>query len=97
MYTLGNKVPKRDKFGIFLKVENIILDTITISIDAALNRKDKKKLLLYELRIKIETLKQLVRAMNDLKIIEDRAYLILQTQLQEISKMATGWMKYLET
>lgn len=90
-------MPKRDKFGIYLKVENIILDTITISIDAALNQKDKKKPLLYELRIKIETLKQLVRTMNDLKIIEDRAYLILQTQLQEISKMATGWMKYLET
>lgn len=94
---MGNKISKRDKFGIYLKVENITLDLITISIDAALNQKDKKKQLLYELRVKIETLKQLIRAMNDLKIIDDRPYIVLEAQLQEISKMATGWMKYLET
>jgi hypothetical protein len=31
---------------------------------------------------------------QELKIIEDPTYLKLQTQLQEISKMATGWLKY---
>lgn len=97
MYGLGSKISKRDKFGIYLKVENICLDLVTISIDAALNQRDRKKPLLYELRIKIETLKQLIRAMNELKIIEDRPYIVLEAQLQEISKMATGWIKYLET
>ncbi|MEI6238030.1 MAG: four helix bundle protein [bacterium] len=87
---------KRDKFGIYLKVENICIDLIIISIDAALNQKDRKKSLLHELRIKIETLKQLIRAMSELKIIEDKPYIFLETQLQEISKMATGWIKYLE-
>jgi len=94
---LGSKISKRDKFGIYLKVENICLDLITISIDAALNQKEEKKHLLHELRIRIETLKQLIRAMNELKIIEERPYIVLEAQLQEISKMATGWIKYLET
>lgn len=75
----------------------MVLDAVTISIEAALKQKEAKKPLLYTLRIKIETLKQLIRAMNDLKIIEDTAYLVLQAKLQEISKMATGWMRYLET
>jgi len=97
LYRLGAKIPKRDKFGIYLGVENICLDLITISIDAAINQKDRKKSLLYELRIKIETLKQLIRIMNELKIIEDKPYIVLETQLQEISKMAMGWIKYLET
>ena len=94
---MGNKISKRDKFGIYLKVENICLDMITISIDAALNQKEMKRLLLYKLRIKIETLKQLIRTMNELKIIEDKPYIVLEAQLQEISKMAVGWIKYLET
>ena len=97
VYALGNKISKRDKFGIYLKVENICLDIITISIDAALNQKDRKKPLLYTLHIKIETMKQLIRAMNELKIIEDNPYIVLEAQLQEISRMTTGWMKYLET
>lgn len=97
IYVLGNKISKRDKFGIYLKVENINIDLITIAINAAFNQKDKKKPLLHELRIKIETLKQLIRTMKELKIIEDKPYIVLETQLQEISRMATGWIKYVET
>lgn len=97
VYGLGAKISKRDKFGIYLKVENTCLDLISISIDAALNQKDTKRPLLHQLRIKIETLKQLIRVMNELKIIEDRPYIILEAQLQEISRMAAGWIKYVET
>ena len=97
LYILGGKISKRDKFGIYLKVENISVDLITIAIDAALNQRDSKKPLLHKLRIKIETLKQLIRAMNELRIVEDRSYIILETQLQEISRMAAGWIKYIET
>jgi hypothetical protein len=97
VYGLGSKISKRNKFGIYLKVENICLDLISISIDAALNQKDAKRPLLHQLRIKIETLKQLIRAMNELKMIENKAYIVLETQLQEISRMAAGWIKYVET
>lgn len=73
------------------------IDILTIAIDAALTQREKKKALLHELRVKIETLKQLIRLMNDLGIIETKIYIFLEAQLQEISKMASGWIKYLET
>ncbi|MDO8430638.1 MAG: four helix bundle protein [Candidatus Taylorbacteria bacterium] len=97
IYSLGNKISKRDKFGIYLKIENICIDLIIISIDTAFNQRENKKPLLYELRIKVETLKQLIRLMKELKIIEDNPYITLEGQLQEISRMASGWIKYLET
>ena len=97
IYRLGGKIPKRDKFGIHLKVENICLDILTIAIDAALAQKDKKRVLLHELRVRVETLKQLIRLMNELNIIEAKVYIFLEAQLQEISKMAAGWIKYLDT
>ncbi len=80
-----------------MKVENICLDSIIISIDAAFNQRENKSVLLYELRIKIETLKQLIRIMKELKIIEDNQYIGLEGKLQEISRMTSGWIKYLET
>jgi hypothetical protein len=75
----------------------LCIDILTIAIDAALTQREKKKALLHELRVKIETLKQLIRLMNDLGIIETKIYIFLEAQLQEISKMASGWIKYLET
>ena len=97
VYGLGNTISKRDKFGIYLKVENMSIDLISASIEAAFTHKDGKKPLLHELRTKIETLKQLIRVMNELGIIEMRPYIVLESELQEISKMANGWIKYLET
>ncbi len=97
IYKLGAKIPKRDKFGIHLKVETILLDVLSTAIDAALTHRDRKKPLLNELRVKIETLKQLIRLMGDLGIIEGKIYIFLEAQLQEISKMAGGWIKYLDT
>jgi hypothetical protein len=44
----------------------------------------------------IETLKQLVRLTSDLEIIDMKKYLTLESELQEISKMTNGWIKYLQ-
>jgi len=79
-----------------LKVENLCIDVLTIAIDAALAQAIKKKILLYDLRVKVEMLKHLIRLMNELNIIEMKIYIFLEAQLQEISKMATGWIKYLD-
>jgi hypothetical protein len=45
-------------------------------------------------RIKIETLKRLIRIASELNIINSKRYLELELDLQEISKMANGWLKY---
>lgn len=34
---------------------------------------------------------------QEIGAIEEKTYLILQTYLQEISRMASGWEKYLNT
>ncbi|MBU1180366.1 hypothetical protein KJ885_05465 [Patescibacteria group bacterium] len=39
-------------------------------------------------------MKKFIRLMHELNLIQLKNYLLLQKQLQEISKMATGWMKY---
>lgn len=95
VYLLNAKISKRDRFGIYLKIENICLDIIPLLITASLETRGAKLPFLYSARIKIEMLKRLVRVAYELRIIESKKYLDMESDLQEISKMTNGWIKYL--
>lgn len=94
IYILNGKVPKRDKFGLHLRIEHECLDLLSLSIQAALESKEKKIDTLQRVRIKVEYIKHLVRVSEEMKIMSPEMYLTIQGQLQEISKMATGWLKF---
>ena len=96
LYLLGKTLPKRDHFGIYLKIENVCLELLELSITAAFEAKINKSVLLSSARIKTEVLKNLVRKSLELKIIERKKYIEIQTELQEISKMINGWLKFLK-
>lgn len=96
IYLLSPKIPKKDRFGIYLKIENICLEIISLTIAAALERKENKFQVLNSARIKIEVLKRLIRITRELNIIEEKKYTNLESDLQEISKMINGWIKYLK-
>ncbi len=66
-----------------------------MALQAALLGREEKKKILVVLKIKTELLKQLVRMSRELNIIGDEKYIHLESHLQEISKMTTGWIKYL--
>lgn len=42
MYQYSNFIPKKDRFGIYLKIENILLELIELSINASLQSKNYK-------------------------------------------------------
>ena len=96
-YRLGDKISKRDKFSIYLKTELIIIELLHNLIDTAFKQREYKKSILENQRVNVEILKQLIRLMNELDIIESNPYIYLESKLQEISKMITGWIKYLTT
>lgn len=96
IYLLSFKISKRDRFGIYLKVENACLEIMALMLEASFEPRPQKLLLLNSSRIKIEILKRLFRISNELKIISDKTYLSIETDLQEISKMTNGWIKYLK-
>lgn len=77
-----------------MKIENLCLEIMGLIITASLEMKGNKLLILNVVRIKIEVLKRLVSIISDLKIIENKKYIDLESDLQEISKMTNGWIKY---
>ncbi|MEK7461636.1 MAG: four helix bundle protein [Patescibacteria group bacterium] len=96
IYQIGNRLPKRDKLGLHGVIEKICIKLLVLSIKASLRRVSiEKQESVIKLRIKTETLKYLIRVESELKIIQEKPYLLLEEKLQEISKEVTGWEKYL--
>jgi 23S rRNA-intervening sequence protein len=95
IYGLAGKIPKRDRFGIHAKIENLCLGILELAIKAAFELKEHKILTLRSARTQIEILKRFIRIEHDLEIINEKMYIDLERRLQEISKMANGWIKYL--
>lgn len=91
---MGNQIGKRERFGIYLKIENICLEILSLVIEASFLPKSDKRKPLEKVRIKVEILKQLIRLCQEQDIIEEKKYFSLQEKLQEISKMIAGWIKY---
>ncbi|MFH1145606.1 MAG: four helix bundle protein [bacterium] len=96
VYLLGSRIPKRDRFGIHLKVDSLALECLELAITAVFETRERKLFNLSGLRIKLEVVKRLLREMNELKIIQDKHYLHLTYDVIEISKMTNGWIKYLQ-
>lgn len=95
IYFISGKINKKDKYGLWLKIENICLEVIYLATKAALTNKNNKLVFLESARTEIEILKRLIRIACDILIIQTKTYLQLESNLQEISKMANGWIKYL--
>ncbi|MDO8518165.1 MAG: four helix bundle protein [bacterium] len=96
VYQTGRQVPKRDRFGVYARVEQVALECMTFSVEAALTELPEKIVIVKRLRIHIDILKRLVRLCQELDIIEAKRYFSLQEKLIEASKMAHGWLAYLQ-
>ena len=96
IYQTGKKIPKRERFGLYARVENTILTCLTLSIEAALAEPPVKIRPIKELRIALAVTKRLIRLCQELEVIEEKKYFFLQDKVIEASKMAAGWLAYME-
>jgi four helix bundle protein len=95
IYQLSKTLSKRDRFGIYIQIEQSCLSSLRLALQATLSARQNKKEKVESLRLETEVLKRLIRLTHDINTIPTKKYLSLQGQLQEISKMANGWIKYL--
>lgn len=71
------------------------LDCLALSTEAALSPKSEKQHILKSLRVEIDVIKRLTRTSYELGVINIKSYIAIEKLLQEISRMATGWIKYI--
>ncbi len=94
VYLVGKKLNKADKLGIWSRVENANLACLELATLAALSSANSKTEILRQLSLKVEITKRLIRLCYEINLVADKTYLSFVQQLEEVSKMATGWRKY---
>lgn len=92
-YACKHLIPKQERYSIWQKNENLILDILE-GIFAASNLSKTDKLpVLEKTSTKLNLLKILVRLTKDIKVIDSKKYLVLEAALDEIGRMLGGWIK----
>lgn len=90
IYKFSGKISKKNRFGIYLRIEQHSLELIDLLLVATLENKEHKSLPLRHARLKTESLKRLLRICYELNIIDIKHYINFEYRLQEISKMTNG-------
>lgn len=93
LYALRNKIPKQERFSVYLKSENALLEVIENILKASQLSKDEKLPALQNAAFKINLLRVFIRLMKDIKTIDLKTYSSFETEIDEIGRMLGGWIK----
>ena len=86
-------VPKQDRYTIWERSENALLDMLECFLDAGYTKSSNKQLLLEKGSTKLNLFRFLIRLMKDTKSLDTKRYLALQTLIDEIGRMLGGWIR----
>lgn len=78
-------------------MDNLTLEIFELISQIPLYPKEQKMEILIKMSSKIDLLKILLRLANVNKSLSTKSYLSLQESLQEIGKMAGGWLRYFKS
>jgi len=94
VYTVVNKFPKKQRFVLGQDIEKTAIKFLKLIIKA--NYLREKALILSEASIEIDLFLILIRFSKDLRFLSKKQYEFAACQINEISKMLGGWLKYEE-
>lgn len=86
-------VPKQDRFTIFERCEQLILDLIENILQASGEQKQEKVPMLQRASLKLNMLRVFIRLMKDVKAIDAKKYVALESIVDEIGRMLGGWIR----
>jgi hypothetical protein len=92
-YTLRLTVPKQDRYALWQKCENILIEILEGILLASQQSKTEKLPILEKTSVKLNFLKVCVRLMKDIKAITPKTYILIEATLDEIGRMLGGWIK----
>ncbi len=92
-YGYRTTIPKQDRYTIWQKSDEMILDILEHAALASRSQKSDKFILLEQASSKLNMLRIFIRLMKDTKVIDNKKYTVIQTYLDEIGRMLGGWMR----
>ena len=93
---LRNNFPKKSRYKLGVKIDELFLDTIELLFMAGSLGRAHKLPALQKASGKLDLLKFFMQMSWEIKILNDKKYIILSSHLSEIGKMLGGWKKHIE-
>ncbi|MBI1956994.1 MAG: diversity-generating retroelement protein Avd [Candidatus Niyogibacteria bacterium] len=85
--------PKKSRYTLGEKIDSLFVDTIELLFTAGYLSKEQKLPYLQRANGKLDLLKFFLQIAWELKAIDNKKYIALSKQLDEIGKMLGGWMR----
>ena len=92
-YGYRDSITKQDRYTIWQRCENIILDILENILLASQIYKAEKLPTLEKVSLKLNFLRVFFRLMKEVKTIDGKKYIALQELVDEIGRMLGGWIK----
>lgn len=89
-------VPKHERFSIYERAENVIIDILEYILEASYSSKEHKAILLEKASVKLNIFRFFVRLMKESKTFDVKKYTLLQSIIDEIGRMLGGWIRSVE-
>lgn len=92
-YNLRLTVPKQDRYTLWQKCENLLIEVLEGILFASQQTKSDKLPTLEKTSTKLNFLRVCIRLMKDIRAIDAKKYIIIEANLDEIGRMLGGWIK----
>ena len=92
-YSLRLEIPRQDRYTIWQKCEDALLEILEGILFASQMSKAEKLPVLEKTSMRLNFLRVFIRLMKDVKAIDNRKYLSIEVSLDEIGRMLGGWIK----
>jgi hypothetical protein len=94
-YLCSKFFPKKDKYTLGSRCEMYIIETLELLLGAGSAPRAEKLSLIKKANVKFDALKVFLRLAKDVNMIDNKKYIALQKQIQEIGRMIGGWQRSL--
>ncbi len=91
LFPIVDRFPKHEKFTLCSQVKNCVLDIARLVIRA--NKSKARKPILYDIDVRLEELKFLLRLAHDRKYLANKSYEHSSRLVAEIGRLLGGWIK----
>jgi len=88
---------KVSRYNIGSKIDFLFLETIENLFTASHKTREQKTVYLYRASEKFDVLKFLLQVAWEIKALDNKKYISLSLELNEIGKMLGGWLKQTKT
>jgi len=92
-YDYRRLVPKQDRYTIWQRSEDTVLDLIAGILLASQTMKMEKLPILTKASVNVSLLRVLIRLMKETKALDNKKYVALETSIDEIGRMLGGWIR----